>query len=138
MFSSRKTTTAAVLLSAAAAGAVPAVALSDSGPAARTAAAKPAVSDLDIDLVAGRVLHVTVEARHARSVTLTYAGTTRTARLDPDDADDRDPDYVARFTARTGDRAEGRRVAIKITAHGQGGTTTRTLSDRVDVEHDDD
>jgi hypothetical protein len=137
MFLSHKTT-AAVLVSATAAAAVPAVALSDAGPTVRAAASRPVVSDLDVDLVHGRTLEVTVEARHARTVKLTYAGTTRTARLDADDRNDRDPDYVARFRARPADRAAHRSVSVKVTATGAGGTTTRTLSDRVDVEDDDD
>jgi hypothetical protein len=132
MFSSRKTT--ALLLTAVA---VPAAALAATG-SSGAATARPVVSDLDVDLVGGRTLDVTVEARHARTVKLTYGGVTRTARLDPDDARDRDKDYVARFSARPGDRSAGRRVAIRVTASGPAGTTTRTLTDRVDVEHDDD
>jgi hypothetical protein len=132
MFTTRKTT--AVLLTAAAVPAAALTATSSSG----AATAQPVVSDLDVDLVGGRTLDVTVEARHARSVKLTYGGVTRTARLDPDDADDRDKDYVARFTARPADRAAGRRVSIRVTASGRAGTTTRTLTDRVDVERDDD
>src|SRR3954451_5309034 len=127
MMKNSKSTIALLSTAAAtAAVAVPATATSLAGDAGRAAAARPAVSDLDVDLVGGRTLEVTVEARRAATVKLAYAGVTRTARRDPDDADDRDKDYLARFQTREADRAAGRQVSIKVTATatGAGGATT--------------
>ena len=115
------------------------VAANAQSPTASSAAAKPAVRDLDIDLVRGSTFVMTVEARRAKTVKITYRGTTKTARLDrDDDGDDRDRDYVARFTAASGDRQDNTRVSAKVRATNGSKATTRTLSDRIDVEDGDD
>jgi hypothetical protein len=110
------------------------------GPNASAAAAKPAVTELDADLVGGRTLVLTAETRRATKVTITYRGRTKTARLerlDGDDGPNEDRDATARFTAAKGDRTNGDRITAKVRATGGGKATTRTLTDRLDVETDD-
>lgn len=106
------------------------VAPATSGPAT------PSLRDLDADLVRGGTIVLTVEARDAKTVKLRYAGQTKTAVADRDDAGDRDQDFTARFTAAPGDRTNGTRITAKATAADGSQTVSRTLTDRLDVDTD--